>query len=139
MLLRNSFDIGATRTLHLARILCRLARRRISPLEMRDPTTGRLLMVRRAVTFQGSLDLAFNQLRQYGRKDMAVSLRMLHALLEIAMATDHAPHQERVLHHAALIEAALDPAFHDADCMALHERLSRLRDHVADIRASAVA
>jgi hypothetical protein len=44
-----------------------------------------------------------------------------------------------VLHHAALIEAALDPAFHDADCMALHERLSRLRDHVADIRASAVA
>jgi uncharacterized membrane protein len=124
---------------HLARILCRLARRRISPLEVRDLATGRLLMVRRAVTFQGSLDLAFNQLRQYGRRDMAVSLRMLHALLEIAMATDHAPHQERVLHHALLIEAALDPSFHDADCTALHERLARLRAHVADVRATAVA
>lgn len=121
---------------HLARILCRLARRRILPLETRDPETGRLLMVRRAVTFQGSLDLAFNQLRQYGRRDMAVSLRMLHALTEIAMATDHRPHQERVLHHAALIEAKLDPDFHDADCEQLHARLARLRAHVAETRTA---
>jgi uncharacterized membrane protein len=121
---------------HVARVLCRLARRRILPLEVRDPETGRLLMVRRAVTFQASLDLAFNQLRQYGRRDMAVSLRMLHALIEIAMATDHAPHQERVLHHAALIEAKLDPDFHDADCEQLHARLARLRAHVADTRAA---
>jgi uncharacterized membrane protein len=121
---------------HVARVLCRLARRRILPLEVRDPETGRLLMVRRAVTFQASLDLAFNQLRQYGRRDMAVSLRMLHALLEIAMATDHAPHQERVLHHASLIEAKLDPDFHDADCEQLHTRLARLRAHVAATRAA---
>lgn len=124
---------------HLARILCRLARRRILPLEMRDPETGRLLMVRRAVTFQGSLDLAFNQLRQYGRRDMAVSLRMLYALTEIAMATDHGPHQERVLHHAALIEALLDPEFHDADCEQLRARLARLRAHVAETRATAAS
>jgi uncharacterized membrane protein len=124
---------------HLARILCRLARRRILPLEMRDAETGRLLMVRRAITFQSSLDLAFNQLRQYGRKDMAVSLRMLHALTEIAMSTDHAPHQERVLHHAALIEAKLDPDFHDADCEQLRARLARLRAHVADTRTATIA
>jgi uncharacterized membrane protein len=121
---------------HVARILCRLARRRILPLEGKDPDTGRLLMVRRAVTFQASLDLAFNQLRQYGRRDMAVSLRMLHALTEIAMATDHAPHQRRVLHHADLIEAKLDPEFHDADCEQLHARLTRLRAHVAETRAA---
>jgi uncharacterized membrane protein len=121
---------------HVARVLCRLARRRILPLEVRDPDTGRLLMVRRAITFQASLDLAFNQLRQYGKRDMAVSLRMLHALIEIAMATDHAPHQERVLHHAALIEAKLDPDFHDSDCEQLHARLARLRAHVADTRAA---
>jgi uncharacterized membrane protein len=122
---------------HVARILCRLARRRILPLEVRDPETGRLLMVRRAVTFQAALDLAFNQLRQYGRGDMAVSLRMLHALTEIAMATDHGPHQERVLHHAALIEAKLDPDFHDADCEQLHARLARLRAHVTETRTAA--
>ena len=56
---------------HLARILCHLTRRRILPLELRDPESGRLLMVRHASTFRGSMDLAFNQLRQYGRGDMA--------------------------------------------------------------------
>jgi uncharacterized membrane protein len=121
---------------HLGRILCRLARRRILPLEVRDPATGRLLMLRRAVTFQGSLDLAFNQLRQYGSRDMAVSLRMLHALTEIATATDHPPHQERALHHAALIEASLDPEFHEADCAELHRRLASLRSRVTEGRKS---
>jgi uncharacterized membrane protein len=121
---------------HLGRILCRLARRRILPIEVRDATSGRLLMLRRAVTFHGSLDLAFNQLRQYGKGDMAVSLRMLHALTEIAMATDHAPHQERALHHAALIEAGLDPEFHEADRVELHRRLVSLRSRVTDGRRS---
>jgi uncharacterized membrane protein len=123
---------------HLGRILCRLARRRILPLEVRDPATGRLLMLRRAVTFQGSLDLAFNQLRQYGRGDMAVSLRMLHALTEIATATDHPPHQERALYHAGLIEEALDPRFHQADCAEFHHRLLTLRARVAACRNAVV-
>jgi uncharacterized membrane protein len=123
---------------HLGRILCRLARRRILPLEVREQATGRLLMVRRAVTFQGSLDLAFNQLRQYGKGDMAVSLRMLHALTEIATATDHPPHQERALHHAALIESSLDPEFHEADCTELRRRLATLRSRVREQRDSLV-
>ena len=88
------------------------------------------------MTFQGSLDLAFNQLRQYGSGDMAVSLRMLHSLTEIATATDHPPHQERALHHAALIEAKLDPDFHEADCAELHHRLEVLRRRVAERRDS---
>jgi uncharacterized membrane protein len=121
---------------HLGRILCRLARRRILPLEVRDPASGRLLMLRRAVTFQGSLDLAFNQLRQYGKRDMAVSLRMLHALTEIATATDHPPHQARALHHAGLIESALDPDFQQPDRAELHRRLASLRSRVTEGRRS---
>jgi hypothetical protein len=55
----------------LTRILCHLARRRILPLELRNPESGRLLMVRHASTFRGAIDLAFNQLRPYGRGEMA--------------------------------------------------------------------
>ncbi len=119
---------------HLARILCHLARRRILPVEMRDPETGRLLMVRHASTFRGSIDLAFNQLRQYGRGDMAVALRMLRALTEIALATDHRPHQERALHHARLLEEGLSSSFVSADREELEARLATLRALVTDPR-----
>jgi uncharacterized membrane protein len=132
----NDPTTAATCIDQLGRILCHLARRRILPLEMRDEATGALLMVRRAVTFQGSLDLAFNQLRQYGRGDMSVSLRMLRALSEIAMATDHPPHQERALHHARLVEAGLSQQFLVEDRQELTHRLQALQDHVAAAQPS---
>lgn len=115
---------------HLGRILCHLARRRILPLEMRDEK-GRILMVRRAATFRGTLDLAFNQLRQFARSDLSVSLRLVRSLTEIALATDHPPHQERALHHAALVEAELSPSFSAADREELALRLRTLRARVA--------
>jgi uncharacterized membrane protein len=119
---------------HLARILCHLARRRILPLEMRDPESGRLLLVRHASTFRGSLDLAFNQLRQYGHGDMSVALRMVRALTEVALATDHPPHQERVLHHARLLEEGLSTSFVSADREELQARLATLRTLVSRTR-----
>jgi len=122
---------------HLAAILCHLARRRILPLEIRDEATGKLLMVRRAVTLRSSLDLSFNQLRQYCRSDMAVALRVLRALTEIALATDHPPHQDRALHHAELVLAGIDPKFLPADCEELAVRIAGLRQHVAATRAKA--
>jgi uncharacterized membrane protein len=121
---------------HLARILCHLARRRILPLEMRDPETGKLLMVRHASTFRGSIDLAFNQLRQYGRGDMAVALRMMRALTEIAVATDHRPHQQRALHHARLLEQGLSTNFVSDDREEFEARLATLRARVEQERAS---
>jgi uncharacterized membrane protein len=134
----NDPTTAATCIDQLGRILCHLARRRILPLEMRDDATGALLMVRRAVTFQGSIDLGFNQLRQYGRGDMSVSLRMLRALGEIAMATDHPPHQERALYHARLVATGLSPQFLDEDRQELAHRLRVLEDHVAAARLSTV-
>ncbi len=120
---------------HLARVLCHLARRRVLPLEMRDEKTGKLLMVRRACTFRGALDLAFNQVRQYGRSDMSVSLRMVRALSEIALATDHVPHQEHALYHARLLEEAISPDFAVEDRRELTARLEALRARVAATRA----
>jgi hypothetical protein len=95
-------------------------------------------MVRRAGTFRGALDLAFNQLRQYCRGDMSVTLRMVRALTEIALATDHVPHQERALHHARLLEEALSPTFAPEDRHELVARLESLRARVAATRAKAL-
>lgn len=122
----NDPTTAATCIDQLGRILAHLARRRILPLEMRDASNDRLLMVRRAVTFRGSVDLAFNQIRQYGRGDMAVCLRMLRALNEIAFATDHPPHRERALYHARLIESSLSPTFSPEDRQELTARLRTL-------------
>jgi uncharacterized membrane protein len=92
-------------------------------------------MVRRAATFRGSIDLAFNQLRQYARGDMSVSLRMIRALTEIALSTDHVPHQERALHHARLIEEGISQQFVSDDREELVARLTALRELVAETRA----
>jgi uncharacterized membrane protein len=126
----NDPTTAATCIDQLGRVLCHLARRRILPLEMRDET-GALRMVRRAVTFQGSVDLAFNQLRQYGRSDMAVCLRLVRALTEIALATDHPPHQARALYHARLVQSSLSPSFPEADREELAHRMRTLEAIVA--------
>jgi uncharacterized membrane protein len=131
----NDPTTAATCVDQLGRILSHLARRRILPLEMRDQKNGRLLMVRRAVTFQGSVDLAFNQLRQYARGDMAVCLRMMRALTEVALATDHLPHQERALYHGRLIEKSLETKFLAEDQRELAERLRALGEIVARTHA----
>jgi uncharacterized membrane protein len=80
---------------HLSRVMMRLARRKMAPppgpVELRRPT------------FTGALDLAFNQIRQYGRSDMAVSVRVLRALCDIAERTDDPQHLERIRYHAELV------------------------------------
>jgi hypothetical protein len=61
---------------------------------------------------------------------MSVSLRMLRALSEIAMATDHPPHQARALHHARLMQSGLTPQFLVEDREELAHRLRMLENHV---------
>jgi uncharacterized membrane protein len=84
-------------------------------------------VARRAPSFAGALDLAFNQLRQYGCGDMAVALRILRALTEIAEATRDERALRRVRHHADLLEAGLDARFLEADRSEFTARLELLR------------
>lgn len=130
----NDPSTAATCIDHLGAILCRLARRRCPDPEVRDAATGDLLLVRRAISFQRIIDLAFNQLRQYGRGDMAVALRVARALGEVAEATRLQAHLDRVLHHAALLEAGLSRDFPASDRLELQARLSGLRERCAACR-----
>jgi uncharacterized membrane protein len=127
----NDPSTAATCIDHLGAILCRLARRRCPGSEMRHPATGELLLVWRPISFQRFIDLAFNQIRQYSRGDMAVALRIARALGEVAEATRLRAHLDRVLHHAALLEAGLSRDFPPADRVELEARLRALRERCA--------
>lgn len=110
---------------HLARLLARLATRKAPPVPQG-------LRLRRA-TFVSALDLAFNQIRQYGRSDLAVSQRMLRALQDVADVATVPAHLERILFHGRLVAAACAD-FPESDRDVLRERLAALE---AVVRSSA--
>jgi len=67
----------------LCAALCRLAERDLpSPYVYDDDNNLRLLT--NPVTFAGLTDDAFNQIRQYGRSDVAITIRLLEAIKVIA-------------------------------------------------------
>jgi uncharacterized membrane protein len=126
----NDPSTAATCIDHLGRLLCRLARRRIPSSVVRFSDPDVIVVLRRA-TFRSVLDLAFNQLRQYGRADMAVALRMLRTLSEVATAARASVDLDRIGQHGQLIEAELRRSFHGPDCEELEARVAALNRVVA--------
>jgi uncharacterized membrane protein len=84
------------------------------------------------VTHADLVDLSFEQLRQYGRADMAVALRLLRALGDVASVTTQPHCLARIEQHARLIEAAARAAFPEEDC----DELGRRRAVVARYTAA---
>jgi uncharacterized membrane protein len=73
------------------------------------------------------IDLAFEQLRQYGKTDMAIALRLLRVLADVASVTRDRAALERLATHGRLVEAAARAAFAPEDCDELDRRARRLR------------
>lgn len=96
----------------LGSLLAEIARRGAGPLVIADGDVVRLVAPQ--PTFADLVDLAFNQLRQYGRGDLAVSIRMLNALAIAARPCS--PAQRAPLRvHAELLRDGLAPTFLPAD------------------------
>jgi uncharacterized membrane protein len=70
----------------LSRILIRFASKDPSAQRLYDPP-GVMRVCMRSIDFEQLLDSAFDQIRLYARADYAVSLRLLRALGDIALAT----------------------------------------------------
>jgi len=104
----------------------------------RRPTGNRViadgaqaLVVAPQPTFVALVDLAFNQLRQYGRGDLAVSIRLI-AAIERAARSATPEGRQHLLHHAELVEAGLSNSFLPADRAHFDAALASLRAaHVA--------
>ncbi|HEY9769037.1 MAG TPA: DUF2254 domain-containing protein [Coleofasciculaceae cyanobacterium] len=82
--------------------LSRLAQRNFpSPYRYDDHKNLRVIVER--VTFTGLINTAFNQIRQYGKSDVAVTIRLLEAIATVARFTSTPQERKILLRHAEMI------------------------------------
>ena len=86
----------------LAAGLCRLAGRRI-PSRYRRDADGRLRVIADPFTFPGVVEAAFDQIRQYGRGNAAVTIRLLEAIGSVLRCTSDDEHRAALMHQADAI------------------------------------
>ncbi|KYC43659.1 hypothetical protein WA1_00355 [Scytonema hofmannii PCC 7110] len=82
--------------------LCHIVQRNF-PSPYRYDNNNRLRVITESVKFAGLMDAAFNQIRQYGRSDVAVTIRLLEAIGLIATYTKNSKYQAVLRHHADMI------------------------------------
>lgn len=79
--------------------LSRLAERQF-PSAYRYDDDHKLRVIAEPVAFEQLVDTAFNQIRHYGKSDVAVTLHLLNAIAQIASRT-HRPHDRLILEQQA--------------------------------------
>lgn len=89
----------------LGEALCRLAKRSV-PSPYRYDEQQHLRVVTHAADFEGVVDAAFNQIRQYGRSSAGVLIRLLETFAVIANHTDNEASRAALARHAKLVERA---------------------------------
>jgi uncharacterized membrane protein len=87
---------------------------------------GALRLVRRQPTFERLLEIAFNQIMPYGKGDMAVSLRLMRALQDIAGVTNYPPYLEAIRAQAKRQVKACAACFPEEDCKELFARMEQI-------------
>jgi uncharacterized membrane protein len=109
----------------LGRMLACVASRGEAPAALRG---ARGVLWRRRQDFLSALDLSFHQMRQYGKGDMAVSLRIVRALHQVAPLVGAPALRERLWFHGRLVREALAPGFHAEEKRELLSRVEALRE-----------
>ncbi len=87
----------------LSAALCHLAQREI-PSPYRYDDHNQLRIIAEPISFADATDAAFNQIRQYGKSSVAVTMRLLEAIAAIAPFTHRTPDRNTLKRHADMIE-----------------------------------
>ena len=87
----------------LSAAFCRLAERDF-PSPYRYDDAGNLRIIAESVTFTTLTDNTFNPIRQYGRSDVGVTIRLLEAIALIANRTRNQKDCNALLRHAQMIK-----------------------------------
>jgi len=87
----------------LSAALCHLAQREI-PSAYRYDDEDKLRVIAEPVSFVDVIDAAFNQIRQYGRTSVAVTMRLLEVIAVIAPFTHTKVDRAALLRHANMID-----------------------------------
>lgn len=115
---------------YLGAALLTIGRRRI-PSAYRYDEDGRLRIIARLVSYDGMLDAAFHQIRQYGARNEAVLMRMLEILAELAQHTRRSSVLEALRRHARLVYRAGRAEIDEAeDRLDLWERYAAVCEHL---------
>ena len=101
----------------------------LDPARRRGPRPGRAA----AHVVPRLLDVAFSQIGHYGKADVAVPLRLMRILAELAGATRHAPYALAIRDQARRLSVACNQGFPDADRAELAERLAAVERAVEAI------
>jgi uncharacterized membrane protein len=87
---------------NLTATMCYLAQVKF-PSKYRLDDQGKLRVITDAINFEGLLDAAFNQIRQYSGGTASVIIRLMEALITIFEFTKKESHQKAVLKHAEMV------------------------------------
>ena len=107
----------------LSRVLARIASRNPARAALYRPP-GVLRVALPPMPFARLLDAAFSQIRHYGKTDLAVSLRLLRALGDVATVAREPTYLASVRDHALRVAAACRPHLSDDEHGAVDERLA---------------
>jgi uncharacterized membrane protein len=87
---------------NLTAIMCYLAQAEF-PSKYRLDEEGNLRIIADTLHFEGILDTAFNQIRQFSEDSPAVTLRLMEALITIQGFTSNEKQKKAVIKHAEMV------------------------------------
>jgi uncharacterized membrane protein len=87
---------------NLTAIICSLAKAKF-PSKYRFGDEGKLRVIADVLDFEGVLDAAFNQIRQFSEGSTAVMIRLMEALITILYFTEKESHNKAVIEHAKMV------------------------------------
>jgi len=73
------------------------------PSKFRFDNENKLRVISDILDFEGVLDAAFNQIRQFSESSPAVIIRLMEALITISGFTEHKSHERAVIKHAKMV------------------------------------
>jgi uncharacterized membrane protein len=111
----------------LSRIMIRFASRQPQEGALYDPP-GTLRVLIPWISFERLLESAFEQIRLYAKSDVAVSLRLLRALGDIAVTTTDPDYRRALIEQARKVVSGCEEKLGDEDLRALQIRLSSVKE-----------
>lgn len=111
---------------YLSNILIQAAHHADAPERYHDGD-GHLRLIAPRPSFAMMLDLAFDQIRHYSRREVTITLRMLDALAEISQATNDPARHDAIWRHASMISRNVaDTITEPLERAKINERLREL-------------
>ncbi len=102
---------------------------RTAPSALRYDKNNKLRVIAKPKIFEDLMNSAFNQIRQYGRTSVSVTIRLLESLIVIASNTNRDIDKQSIRQHAEMIKRGSDEALpEELDRKDVDQRYTQLMD-----------